>query len=169
MGIESGSLQELSHPSPESGCGGGNLPWRSPKLGWEVTGKTMWKNLRRSCLSRGDSDRLGEVIKHISNFEIIALESAPAHAGKILFGASLSGEGEKVNRELFTNTRVLAAIFGGGSGFRYPSGFWLLRAVGGCCSHVPSLFSPWTGAGDDCQNNGKSSDDFYARTWLRPE
>jgi len=87
--IESGSLQELRHLTRtrvrvETAQAIPNLR--------EVTGVHDVEEFEGGAAFQVDSDRLGEVIKHISNFEIIALESAPPTL-EDLFMHHYQGEG----------------------------------------------------------------------------
>ena len=87
--IESGSLQELRHLTRtrvrvETAQAIPNLR--------EVTGVHDVEEFEGGAAFQVDSDRLGEVIKYISNFEIIALESAPPTL-EDLFMHHYQGEG----------------------------------------------------------------------------
>lgn len=87
--IESGSLQELRHFTRtrvrvETAQAIPNLR--------EVTGVHDVEEFEGGAAFQVDSDRLGEVIKYISNFEIIALESAPPTL-EDLFMHHYQGEG----------------------------------------------------------------------------
>ena len=137
--IESGSLQELRHLTRirvrvETAQAIPNLR--------EVTGVHDVEEFEGGAAFQVDSDRLGEVIKHISNFEIIALESAPPTL-EDLFMHHYQGRGEKVNRELFTNTRILAGHIWRRERIQIP--VWILAVVGlsvAVAAMSPSLFPP---------------------------